>query len=276
LTDATPAQGSADGGTGGLVVFSGGPRAGRGALAAHVLLQAAATSSVGTIEAVVRGPLNGVDQFIDEHFYDDGAAARWRSIVNVPSLDLLYVRELLGFDAADLVVTAAARRRTRFMTTVCTNDAPAVILRLRAMGVDTWQTAAALRLVLQTARIRRLCPYCRTPVAPPSLVFERHEMSPPAAVCRPAGCLHCGNSGYIGWIIIAERLPITAALRQNWSIRVLDHNPCPPLRHSGRRCGAEPAGEPRHHRSQRQPAVQCQRTGPVQADVTRFTAALPC
>ncbi len=195
--------------SGGLVLLSGPTGHGKSAVAYYALRRAAAQGlSVSTIESHPREPLDGVNQFVDEEMWTNPGGDAWEKIVHEPSLDMLYVRELLGTAALDLVVTAAGRRRTKFLSTTHTVDAPSTPLRFIASGVDAWRVSAGLRFVQAQRRLRRLCPSCREPVSAPATVFDKVGLEPPASVYRARGCSACGDTGVLGSVVVCEQLAV--------------------------------------------------------------------
>ncbi|MCP1337882.1 GspE/PulE family protein [Futiania mangrovi] len=101
------------------------------------------------------------------------------------------------------------------LATLHTNDAVGAIPRLIDMGVEPFLIAAVLNGVVAQRLVRRLCPSCRRPVAPPPAAADlaatlgiRLEQ-----VHAPVGCATCRDTGYDGRTAIAEVLEVDEAMR---------------------------------------------------------------
>ena len=198
---------------GGLVLLSGHVGDGKNSVAYHLLRRGAARGlAVNSAETHPRQALDGVNQLVDEDLWGRDAAF-WEHVVNEPSLDLLYVRELRSFDVANAVVTAAARRRTRFISTIHTNDATQTPIRLLNMGIEPWKVTDGLRLVQAQRRLCRLCPECKRPRLPAPQVFADADVALPELIYTSAGCAACGFTGVEGSLLVCEQLLVDDELR---------------------------------------------------------------
>lgn len=117
--------------------------------------------------------------------------------------DIILVGETRDLETAEIAVRASLTGHLVF-TTLHTNDAPGVVLRLMDMGVESYLVAACLRAALAQRLVRRLCPACRR-----QSPLSREEMAglgPMASrltgrnVWRPVGCSQCleGYRGRVG------------------------------------------------------------------------------
>ena len=86
------------------------------------------------------------------------------------------------------------------------------------MGIEPFLIASTLEAVLAQRLVRRICPACREPVAPPAELFARLQISgregDSLSCQRGRGCDRCGGSGYKGRVGIFELLTMTEALRE--------------------------------------------------------------
>lgn len=191
---------------GGLIIFAGPTFSGKNTVAYLALRTAAARGlSVATIENTVRGALLGVDQFVDDDYFARTDSTPWKRIITQPSLDMLYVRELINGELMNLVIKAAGRRRTKFLSTLHTNDAVQTLRRFEGQSVEAWRTVAAVRLIQAQRRLRRLCTICREEMTCPPGVFEPPR---PESVYRACGCSACHGTGYVGSVLACEQLKV--------------------------------------------------------------------
>jgi len=121
--------------------------------------------------------------------------------------DVIMIGEIRDYDSADVAVKAALTGHLVF-STLHTNSAAGVITRLVDMGIEPYQVAATLRLVVAQRLIRKLCPDCHQP----RQLTEAEATSigrPEAAgstVYEPGRCKKCNQRGYKGRVGIFELL----------------------------------------------------------------------
>jgi type II secretory ATPase GspE/PulE/Tfp pilus assembly ATPase PilB-like protein len=202
--------------SGGLVVLSGPTGAAKTHVAYYALRRGVRRNlSVSSVESPIFGVIDGASQHVADDFWGGAEDAPWHRIVREPSLDLLYVRELQAYSSMNVVVTAASRRRTKFISTIHTVDALSVPLRLLNAGVDPWKVAAALKLVQAQRALRRLCRQCREPTTTvPATVFEAQRIPPPESVFKAVGCDACNGKGYARRVLVCQQLTLTDAMAQ--------------------------------------------------------------
>jgi len=101
-----------------------------------------------------------------------------------------------------------------------TQDAPSALVRLRNMGVATYNLASSISLISAQRLVRRLCVHCRKPISVSTLSLKELGLQsfPDQAVPQhhfhtAQGCDQC-YKGYWGRIGLFQVMPITAALQQ--------------------------------------------------------------
>jgi general secretion pathway protein E len=107
------------------------------------------------------------------------------------------------------------------LSTLHTNDAPSAVTRLLELGVAPYLLNATLNGVMAQRLVRTLCPHCKQKTE-----FNRAEdhdawdalVAPwksnrPAHVYKPAGCLECRMTGYMGRVGIYETLLFSGSLK---------------------------------------------------------------
>ncbi len=132
--------------------------------------------------------------------------------------DVVMIGEVRDLETADVAIKASLTGHLVF-STLHTNSAASVITRLAHMGVERYLIAATLRLAVAQRLVRRLCPRCRKPR--PATAAEASALGRASAaglmVHDPAGCIYCGNRGYVGRVALFEMLP----LDEDWARRIV-------------------------------------------------------
>ncbi len=129
--------------------------------------------------------------------------------------DVIMVGEIRDLETAEIAIKAAQTGHL-VLSTLHTNSASETLVRLRNMGVPSFNIASTVDLIIAQRLARRLCKICAVPAddIPHSILLEEgftEEMLKDATVLRPEGCDEC-NNGYKGRIGIYEVVKITPAL----------------------------------------------------------------
>ncbi|MDP6949955.1 MAG: ATPase, T2SS/T4P/T4SS family, partial [Arenicellales bacterium] len=129
--------------------------------------------------------------------------------------DIIMVGEIRDLETADIAIKASQTGHL-VLSTLHTNDAPATIIRLLNMGVEPFNVAASVHLIMAQRLIRRLCGICRKPVEHPEEVliragFPRSEDMEKLRLFGPGGCDEC-TGGYKGRTGIFQVMPVSEAL----------------------------------------------------------------
>jgi len=135
--------------------------------------------------------------------------------------DIIMVGEIRDLQTADMAVQAALTGHL-VLSTLHTNDAPSSVSRLVDLGAPAYLLASTLLGVMAQRLVRVLCPHCKQKVP-----FQREEdhatwnalcapykATPPAEVWRPAGCVECRNTGYMGRVGIYEIMSISSDVKR--------------------------------------------------------------
>jgi type IV pilus assembly protein PilB len=132
--------------------------------------------------------------------------------------DVLMVGEIRDHETADIVMKAAQTGHL-VLSTLHTQDAPSALVRLRNMGVATYNLASSISLISAQRLVRRLCMHCRTPIrVSPQRLKElglksfADPASPQHHFYAAQGCSRC-HKGYWGRIGLFQVMPITAAMQ---------------------------------------------------------------
>ena len=129
--------------------------------------------------------------------------------------DIIMVGEIRDRETAEIAIQSALTGHL-VLATLHTNDALSAFTRLTDMGIEPYLVAAAVQAVMAQRLVRRLCPHCATPAAPPPGADAELARWPDAAPQRwlaSVGCDHCQRTGYRGRLGIYELVDVDAGLR---------------------------------------------------------------
>ncbi|MBA2656522.1 MAG: Flp pilus assembly complex ATPase component TadA [Tatlockia sp.] len=131
--------------------------------------------------------------------------------------DVIMVGEIRDSETAELAIKAAQTGHLVF-STLHTNSAAETLNRLNNLGIETFNLANSLSLIIAQRLVRRLCELCK--VVCKGLSHENLiQLGMPEndlqnlVVYKAQGCPEC-NNGYCGRIGLFELLPITKTLEQ--------------------------------------------------------------
>ena len=128
--------------------------------------------------------------------------------------DVVMLGEIRDAETATIAVQAALTGHL-VLSTLHTNDAPSSVTRLINVGVEPYLISAALNAVLAQRLVRRICPQCRTQVAPSAEMQEFLQLQGFAhdTIWKGTGCDRCRKTGYSGRVGLYELMVMDDALR---------------------------------------------------------------
>ncbi len=129
--------------------------------------------------------------------------------------DVIMVGEIRDLETADIAVKAAQTGHL-VLSTLHTNDVPQTLNRLLQMGVEPFNLASAIILMMAQRLARRLCEHCKVPTNYPEALliaagFNCKEL-PTLKLYAAKGCPHC-KAGYQGRIGIFQVMMLSEAMR---------------------------------------------------------------
>jgi general secretion pathway protein E len=136
--------------------------------------------------------------------------------------DYVLVGEVRDGPSARGAINIATSGRS-LMATLHSRDAVGTVASLRNMGLEDFEIAPTLELVIAQRLVRRLCPHCHERRAPNDREQQWLGISgrkAPEAVWAARGCSACNNLGYHGRIGIFE----VWHLDESDSAAILDHH----------------------------------------------------
>ncbi len=128
--------------------------------------------------------------------------------------DIVMVGEIRDKETAQIALEASLTGHL-VLSTIHTNDAPSVIMRLMDMGIEPFLINASLTGVLAQRLTRKICLSCRIMVEPTAEEYQMLQRIglPLSMLYKGAGCASCKGRGYKGRIGIFELLVMTSKLR---------------------------------------------------------------
>lgn len=127
--------------------------------------------------------------------------------------DVVMVGEIRDAETASIAVQASLTGHL-VLSTVHTNDAAGAITRLRDMGVEPFLLASSVRLIVAQRLVRRLCPHCAQEQVLDAATASRIGADVGSRHCRPVGCSHCAQTGYVGRLGVYEVLRVDETIRR--------------------------------------------------------------
>ena len=101
------------------------------------------------------------------------------------------------------------------ISTIHSGSAAGVFCRLLDMGIEPFLIASSISGVLAQRLVRRICPHCAVPYAPPTGLRARFGLTDPDLVLQHgAGCDVCQGIGYQGRNALGELLTVTESLSE--------------------------------------------------------------
>jgi general secretion pathway protein E len=132
--------------------------------------------------------------------------------------DIIMVGEIRDLETADMAVQAALTGHLVF-STLHTNDAPSAVTRLMELGIPPYLINATLLGVLAQRLVRTLCKHCRVPddadrMEVLSQAIKPWKLNGGYKPYKPAGCVDCRMTGFMGRMGLYELLTVTEGFKE--------------------------------------------------------------
>jgi type IV pilus assembly protein PilB len=131
--------------------------------------------------------------------------------------NVIMIGEIRDLETGGIAIKAALTGHL-VLSTLHTNDAPSTITRMIDMGIEPFNVAAAVNLVVAQRLVRRICTNCKAPakykdeeLKPLGLDLEVARKLP---LMKGAGCETCGHTGYKGRAGLYEVMAMSHELRR--------------------------------------------------------------
>jgi type IV pilus assembly protein PilB len=131
--------------------------------------------------------------------------------------NIIMIGEIRDLETGSIAIKAALTGHL-VLSTLHTNDAPSTITRMIDMGIEAFNVASAVNLVVAQRLVRRICKSCKAPAT----YTEEERLSltkDPAELGRiqfmkGKGCDACGQTGYKGRAGLYEVMALSPELRR--------------------------------------------------------------
>ena len=193
-----------------------------------------ASRNIATVEDPIEINLEGVNQLqVHSKIGLDFVEALRAFLRQDP--DVLMVGEIRDYETADITIKAAQTGHL-VLSTLHTNSAVESLLRLQNMGIESYNTASTVKLIVAQRLVRELC-HCKEEDIVDSGYLETLGFTPQQAASkfyRASGCSEC-HDGYRGRFAIFEVMPISKRMTQ----LMLESAPAAEIRQQAEREGVK-------------------------------------
>ena len=169
-------------------------------------------TNIMTVEDPVENEIVGINQVQVNPKANLTFAAALRSFLRQDP-NIIMIGEIRDEETAQ-IATRAAITGHLVLSSIHTNDAAGVITRLVNMGIPKYLVADSLLGAISQRLVRKLCPKCKQAKMTSQTEMALLNLSEPAEIFEPIGCLYCNNTGYLGRIGVFEIMVLTDEIKQ--------------------------------------------------------------
>jgi len=172
--------------------------------------------NIMTAEDPVEYNLMGINQVLVKNDVGMTFAAALKAFLRQDP-NIIMVGEIRDMETGSIAIKAALTGHL-VLSTLHTNDAPSTITRMIDMGIEPFNVASAVNLIVAQRLVRRICSACK--VEHTYTDEELHALSIPLADAakltffKGEGCDTCAGSGYKGRQGLYEVMSMTSNLRR--------------------------------------------------------------
>jgi type IV pilus assembly protein PilB len=171
--------------------------------------------NISTAEDPVEINMEGINQVNVNAKQGLGFAQALRSFLRQDP-DVIMVGEIRDLETAEIAIKAAQTGHL-VLSTLHTNSAAETLTRLHNMGIQGFNIATSVSLIIAQRLARKLCSQCKRPIDIPREVLIKEgfpeERIGAFTIYEPVGCDQC-NGGYKGRVGIYEVVKNTAGLQR--------------------------------------------------------------
>lgn len=169
--------------------------------------------NIATAEDPVEINLSGINQVQVQPQIGFGFAQALRAFLRQDP-DIVMVGEIRDLETAEIAVKAAQTGHL-VLSTLHTNSAAESVARLRNMGIEPFNIASSLSLIIAQRLARRLCNHCKSPSPVDNILASELDLNLNETIyqANPQGCSEC-NHGYSGRVGIYEVMAFSSSLSQ--------------------------------------------------------------
>jgi len=172
--------------------------------------------NIMTAEDPVEYNLMGINQVLVKNDVGMTFAAALKAFLRQDP-NIIMVGEIRDMETGSIAIKAALTGHL-VLSTLHTNDAPSTVTRMIDMGIEPFNVASAVNLIVAQRLVRRICSGCKAEHKYTD--DELHALSIPLAEAakltffKGQGCDTCGGTGYKGRQGLYEVMSMTSNLRR--------------------------------------------------------------
>jgi len=169
--------------------------------------------NIMTAEDPVEYNLLGINQVLVRNEVGMTFAAALKAFLRQDP-NIIMVGEIRDLETGSIAIKAALTGHL-VLSTLHTNDAPSTITRMVDMGIEPFNVASAVNLIVAQRLVRRICKECKqqheyTPEEMHAFAIDKKE----GPFFKGAGCDTCAGTGYRGRQGLYEVMNLTSPLRR--------------------------------------------------------------
>jgi len=169
--------------------------------------------NIMTAEDPVEYNLLGINQVLVRNEVGMTFAAALKAFLRQDP-NIIMVGEIRDLETGSIAIKAALTGHL-VLSTLHTNDAPSTITRMVDMGIEPFNVASAVNLIVAQRLVRRICKDCKqqheyTPEEMHAFAIDKKE----GPFFKGAGCDTCAGTGYRGRQGLYEVMNLTSPLRR--------------------------------------------------------------
>jgi type IV pilus assembly protein PilB len=172
--------------------------------------------NIMTAEDPVEYNLHGINQVLVRNEIGMTFAAALKAFLRQDP-NIIMVGEIRDIETGSIAIKAALTGHL-VLSTLHTNDAPSTITRMIDMGIEPFNVASAVNLIVAQRLVRRICSQCKAPHQYAAEELEALGMTPEELRAmqffKGTGCDTCNGTGYKGRAGLYEVMFMTPELRR--------------------------------------------------------------
>jgi len=173
-------------------------------------------TNIMTAEDPVEYNLMGINQVLVRNEIGLTFAAALKAFLRQDP-NIIMIGEIRDLETGSIAIKAALTGHL-VLSTLHTNDAPSTITRMIDMGLEAFNVASAVNLVVAQRLVRRICSSCKEPTTYPDDVLKSLgtdlDQFRSIPFMKGRGCDACGGLGYKGRAGLYEVMNLSATLRR--------------------------------------------------------------
>ncbi|HEX2646854.1 MAG TPA: ATPase, T2SS/T4P/T4SS family, partial [Candidatus Dormibacteraeota bacterium] len=172
--------------------------------------------NIMTAEDPVEYNLLGINQVLVRNDVGMTFAAALKAFLRQDP-NIIMVGEVRDLETGSIAIKAALTGHL-VLSTLHTNDAPSTVTRMVDMGIEPFNVASAVNLIVAQRLVRRICPECKEEQKYSPEEIHAFGIAPEEAAkltfYKGTGCDVCGGLGYRGRQGLFEVMAMSSALRR--------------------------------------------------------------